>query len=260
MIDGSIVVVACLGVVGGFAAGLLGVGGGVLLFPLLFYVPPFLGFETLDARTVASLVISQVFFSSLIAGAVHWRSGRVNERLAVIAAVTAATGSFVGGVYSKSVSERFLLLLFGVVTLLAAAMMFLPVPSSDREGSLANTVAFPMVPVGSLSFVTGIVVGFLGAGNFVFIPLLIYVLKVPTRIAIGTNLVIASVSTLSGFLGKLVTGQIPFLMTLGVVIGAGLGALGGQWWHSWFSPVSLRYVYAVVISIVTIGVWISILR
>jgi uncharacterized membrane protein YfcA len=260
MIDGSIVVVACLGVVGGFAAGLLGVGGGVLLFPLLLYVPPFLGFETLDARTVASLVISQVFFSSLIAGAAHWRSGRVNGWLAVIAAVTAATGSFVGGVYSKSGSERFLLVLFGVVTLLAAAMMFLPAPSLDREGSMAKTSAFPVVPVGVLSFLTGTVVGFLGAGNFVFIPLLIYVLKVPTRVAIGTNLVIASVSTLSGFLGKLVMGQIPFLMTLGVVIGASLGALGGEWRHSWFSPISLRYVYGAVVGIVGVTVWISILR
>ena len=258
--DGSVVVVACLGVLGGFAAGLLGVGGGVLLFPLLLYVPPFLGFETLDTKTVASLVISQVFFSSLIAGAAHWRSGRVNGRLALVGAVTAAAGSFVGGVYSKSVSDRLLLLLFGVVTLLAAAMMFLPAPSSDREGSVGKTLTFPIVPVGFLSLATGTVVGFLGAGNFVFIPLLIYVLNVPTRIAIGTNLVIASVSTLSGFLGKLVTGQIPFLMTLGVVIGAGLGALGGEWRHSWFSPLTLRYVYGAAVGIVGVAVWISILR
>ena len=73
---------------------------------------------------------------------------------------------------------------------------------------------------------TGIVVGFLGAGNFVFVPLLIYILRVPTRIAIGSNLVIAVLSTSSGFLGKLLTGQIPFLMTLAVVIGAGLGGPG----------------------------------
>jgi uncharacterized membrane protein YfcA len=53
------------------------------------------------------------------------------------------------------------------------------------------------------------VVGFLGAGNFIFVPVQIYVLKVATRIAIGSNLVIAVLSTFSGFLGKLITGRFP---------------------------------------------------
>src|SRR3989338_755825 len=54
-------------------------------------------------------------------------------------------------------------------------------------------------------------------GLFLIFPLLIYVLKVPTRIAIGSNLVIAVLSTSSGFLGKLLTGQIHFLMAFAVV-------------------------------------------
>ena len=44
-----------LGGLGGFAAGLLGVGGGVLMFPLLFYAPSLLGLESLDARMVAAV-------------------------------------------------------------------------------------------------------------------------------------------------------------------------------------------------------------
>ncbi len=76
-----------LGGIGGFAAGFLGVGGGVLLFPLLLYVPPLLGLESLDAKTVAALVISEVFFASVIGGAAHWRSDRVQGRLTLVAAL-----------------------------------------------------------------------------------------------------------------------------------------------------------------------------
>ena len=252
-------ILVVLGGLGGFTAGLLGVGGGLLLFPLLLYVPPLLGLEILDAKTVAAVVVSQVFFSTLIGGTAHWRSGHVHGRLTLVAGVAAMAGSFLGGVVSKWVSEWFLLLLFGVVTLLAAAMMFLPEPSLEQEQIPVESVVLPMVPLALFSCVTGIVVGFLGAGNFVFVPLLIYVLKVPTRIAIGSNLVIAVLSTSSGFLGKLLTGQIPFLMTLAVVIGAGLGALGGEWSHRRVSPRALRYVYAGMVMVIALTVWISIL-
>jgi len=254
-----IATLVALGVIGGFAAGFLGLGGGVLLFPLLLYVPPLLGLESLDVRTVAALVISQVFFATLIGGTAHWRSGRVHARLTLVAALTAASGSLAGGVASKWVSEWFLLLLFGVVTLLAAAMIFLPAPSTDRENIPVESVIVPLVPLSILSGATGTVVGFLGAGNFIFVPLQIYVLKVPTRIAIGSNLVIAVLSTFSGFLGKLITGQIPLLMTLAVAAGAGLGALAGERSHGRVSPRVLRYVYAGVIGLVAVRIWITLL-
>jgi len=256
----SFVTLAFLGGIGGFAAGFLGVGGGVLLFPLLLYIPPLLGIESLDVKSAAALVVSQVFFASLIGGTAHWRSGRVHGKLTLVAAAAAMASSFFGGVASKWASESFLLLLFGVVTLIAAAIMLLPVSSRDRDEIPLERLVVPLLPVALLSLAIGAVVGFIGAGNFVFVPLLIYLLKVPTRVAIGSNLVIAVLSSLSGFLGKILTGQIAFFMTLTVVIGAGLGALGGEWSHSRVSPRVLRYVYATVVGTVTATVWISILQ
>ena len=254
-----LVTLVVLGGIGGIAAGFLGVGGGVLLFPLLLYVPPLLGLDSLAAKTVAALVISQVFFASLIGGIAHWRNRRVHGRLTLVASAAAIVGSFMGGIASKWVSDCFLLTLFGVIALLAAAMMFLPRPSEAQEDIPVEKVVVPLIPLGILSGIKGIIVGFLGAGNFVFVPLMIYVLKVPTRIAIGSNLVIAVLTTFSGFVGKLITGQIPFLLTLPVVLGACLGALVGEWSHGRVSPRALRYVYAAVIGTVALRVWITLL-
>ena len=183
----------------------------------------------------------------------------MHSRLTLVASAAAVVGSFLGGVDSKWVSDDFLLYLFGGVALLAAAMMFLPSPSEDQENFPVERVVVPLIPLGILSGLKGVVVGFLGAGNFVFVPLMIYVLKVPTRIAIGSNLVIAVATTFSGFLGKLITGQIPFLMTLPVLLGAGLGAVSGEWSHGRVSPKALRYVYAAVIGTVALRVWITLL-
>ena len=108
-----IALLASLGALGGFAAGLLGFGGGVVMFPLLLYIPQLLGFTPLDAKTVAAVVVAQVFFSTAVAGAAHFRSGRVHRPLTLVAGLTSAGGAFLGGVASPLVSNRLLLFLFG---------------------------------------------------------------------------------------------------------------------------------------------------
>lgn len=248
-----------LGGLGGCAAGVLGIGGGVVLFPLLLYIPPLVGLASLDVKSVAALAMTQVFCTTLVGGAAHWRHGRVHRQLVCVAGVAAMAGSFLGGMTSQWVSDTLLLLLFGVVTLLAAAMMFLPPPPGVREDTPPEKITIPPLPLAVLAALTGMVVGFLGAGNFLFVPLLIYVFKVPIRMAIGSNLVIAGLSTFSGFVGKLLTGQVPFLMALAVVLGAGLGALGGERAHSRVSPRMLRYLYAGVIGLIAVRIWLTLL-
>jgi hypothetical protein len=248
-----------LGSIGGFAAGLLGFGGGVVMFPLLFYIPFLLGLAALDAKTVAALVVAQVFFSSLIGGAAHLKSGRVHRSLAVWAGASSAIGAFAGGVGSKWTAEIFLLLLFGAVSLLVAAMMLLPPPPAEREILPTSEISFPRATLAVVSFFVGLVIGLLGAGNFVFVPLLIYGWKIPTRIAIGSSLLIAVINTSSGFLAKLLTDQIPFFMAFAVVAGATLGAVLGERSHGRVSPQMLRHAYAVTVLSITVTIWSTLL-
>ena len=55
-----------IGVVAGFFAGLLGFGGGVVMFPLLYYIPPLLDLARIDAKTVAAVAGNFVFVLLLI--------------------------------------------------------------------------------------------------------------------------------------------------------------------------------------------------
>lgn len=254
-----IAVLAFLGVFGGFSAGLLGFGGGVLMFPLLYYVPPLLGMVALDVKTVAALVVTQVFFSTVVAGIAHFRSKRVQWRIAFAAGVISAVGAFSGGVASSWVSERFLLLLFAIVTLLVVLIMFLPSPTEEQEKIPVDRVTVALFPLSLCSSVAGVVVGFLGAGNFIFVPLLIYIMKMPTRIAIACSLFIAMMNTTLGFLGKLVMGQIPFALALAVVIGSTLGAVAGEKIHGRLSPPVLRHIFAVMVAGIGIRVWMTLL-
>jgi uncharacterized membrane protein YfcA len=255
-----IVSLALVGMVGGFFAGLLGFGGGVVMFPLLYYVPPLLGLERLDAKTVAAVVITQVFFSTVVGGLAHLRSGRVHGRIVLMAGMTSAVGSFVGAVLSKWASEQFLLLLFGIASVLVLAIMFLPAPTKELEKVSVEKITVAPFLLSLCSLITGILIGFLGAGNFVFVPLLIYIFRIPTRIAIGSSLLIALMNTSSGFLGKLAIGQIPWLIAMVVVVGAGIGALLGERIHGRLPAPILRYTYATMVGIIAARIWLTILE
>jgi uncharacterized membrane protein YfcA len=248
-----------LGILGGFFAGLLGFGGGVMMFPLLYYIPPLFGLSRLDAKTVAAVVVSQVFFSTIIGGMAHLRHRRVHRRLVLGAGPASAIGSFTGAVLSDRVSEELLLALFGIITVLVLGMMFLPSPNQAQEDLSQDQIMVALLPLIFCALAAGSVIGLLGAGNFVFVPLLIYVLKVPTRIAIGSSLFIAMMNTSSGFLGKLLTGQIPLLLASSVVIGAAIGAVVGEKLHSKISTQTLRQIYGIMVAVIAARVWMTLL-
>jgi uncharacterized membrane protein YfcA len=136
--------------------------------------------------------------------------------------------------------------------------MFLPAPSAESERTSIDMIGVRSLPLLAISSFVGVVVGLLGAGNFLFVPLLIYVLRIPTRITIGSALAIHVLNGFAGFAGKLVTGQVPLWMTVSVAAGACLGAILGERCHSRVSPLILRYTYAGVIAIVAVRVWLTI--
>ena len=79
---------AIVGLVGGFLAGWVGLGGGIILAPLLLFVPPAVGLEPLDMKEVARLTIIQSLCSTAAAGISHrrasprsWPTGRLDGRV-----------------------------------------------------------------------------------------------------------------------------------------------------------------------------------
>lgn len=83
--------------------------------------------------------------------------------------------------------------------------------------------------------------------------------EVPTHIAIGGSPIIAMINLSVGFLGKLLTGQILFLLTFVVVLGAALGVIGGERVHRQLSSAILRPIYAVLVTMITSRLWLTLL-
>ena len=96
-------------------------------------------------------------------------------------------------------------------------------------------------------------------GAFILIPTLLYVLKIPLRVALGSTLAIGLFSSSAGLIGKVATGQVPFLIAVpllaGAIPSARLGSIVGKKTDTRY----LKWLLAAIIFATAVKVWSSIL-
>jgi uncharacterized membrane protein YfcA len=217
--------VLALGFAGGVASGVLGVGGGILMAPALLYVPRILDAGAFDMKEVAGLTITQGLLACLSGTLGHGRYGCVSRRLVVSMGPALVVGALAGSVLSSRMEPRALMLLFAALAGVAAVLMWLP--RTGAEGASA-TVNGPLAALIALS--VGLLGGMVGqGGSFLLVPLMLHVLRIPTRVVIGSNLALVLFSSAAGLAGKLATAQVPLLaagmLALGTVPGAQAGSV-----------------------------------
>ena len=217
-----------LGLLGGFLSGLIGIGGGIIMVPLLLYVPPALHVGLLTMKTVAGITSVQSFFGAISGAVGHKRHGRISMPLAIYLGGSMSVGALAGSVASQFLSSELILLVFAVMAVIAAVMMLIP-----QRHAEADTHVRELVFSKPLTIVIGATIGTLSGvigqgGGFLFIPAMLFLLKIPMRISIGTALAIGIASSTAVLIGRLGTNQIPWLMSVVLVAGVILGAQAGS--------------------------------
>jgi len=249
-------VLVLLGVVGAFVAGLLGVGGAIVMIPLLLYVPSLLGVGVLDAKAVSGVTMTQVFVAAVSGMIAHRRRRVVNTELARTGGLAMAAGSLVGSLASKHASAEALLIVFALVATGAAGLMLVPVDLMDRPLVTEQHVRPKRLRVVLVTAGVGLVAGFIGAGGaFLLVPLLLVVVGIPIRVTIGSSLAITSLAAVAGVVGKLATGQIPYAAAAAVALGAVPGAQFGAAVAARLPGERLRLLLLAVIVISAARLW-----
>jgi len=256
---GLVITLFLIGLIGAFFSGLLGLGGAIILVPLLLYLPPLIDVGTLTMKEVSGITIIVVFASALTGVLTHNKNRLVSKSLVLLMGGTAALAALLGSVYSKQTSSETLLIIFAFMAAFAAVIMWLP-KQEIGENVLPEDIAFSKIGAFLISLVIGFIGGMVGApGAYIFTPLMIYFLGVPTKIAIGSTLGIAFAASIFGAIGKLATGQVPYLLTLAVVIGAVPGARIGAKYTKKVQAASLKKGLGVVIAFAAIRMCLDVL-
>jgi uncharacterized membrane protein YfcA len=246
-----------LGFGGAFVAGLLGVGGAILMIPLLLYVPAWLGLGSLGMPAVAAMSMVQVFFAALSGAIAHGKRGSVNPGLAVTVGAPSAIGSLLGGVTSGWLSPLVLIVAFALMATLGTVLLLAAGTHADRPS--AGPIEFSRVRGVGIGSGVGFLAGLVGAGGaFLLAPLLLTVGRVPMRVVIGSSLAITLWTATAGFLGKLMTGQVPLAFSAALVLGAIPGAQMGEWVGRRVRLGTLRRLLAAVTATVAARMWLEV--
>ena len=237
-------------------SGLLGLGGAVVVIPAYLYLPELFGAPSLGVRDVSGMTSLQVLASSLLGMWTHKHRGSVNTRLALTMGIPITGAAFSGAMVSRFIHPDFIVGVFASMAILGALLMVITRADDDRQGPLTYSAAGATAVAIGVGFCGGIV----GApGAFLLSPLMMSVLKIPTRVAIGTTLAVVVLSAFATSTGKLLTGQVPFPETVVAVVASLPGAYLGCRLSFACSPRALRWVIAAVIVAVGVGMWYQIL-
>lgn len=235
-----------LGVAGGCLSGLLGIGGGIIMLPLLTTVPQLVGVPV-ALRSAVGITMLLSLTGSMSGILIHRKYRALDLSLAVAIGGSGAVGSLGGAVFSRMMSERLIAILFTLMALTSLFLLLLPEPTCPEIEESPSPKRYPasLLLGGGVGFLAGII----GQGGaFIILPLMIHVLKVPVRTAIGTTTGVAFFSALGGFLGKWGTGQVPLPWGIAVSFGALLGGQVGSMLSHRIPTATLRRILFVLVA------------
>jgi uncharacterized protein len=225
----------------GLLLGLVG-GGSVLAVPVLVYV---LDQPVKDATTESLLVVG----SAALVGAVdHARIGRVQIRTALAFGAAGAIGAVGGTALNRLISGPALLLAFALLLVAAAVAMLL-----RREDPLAQGGNSSLGRVGAVGIGAGVLTGFFGVGGgFVIVPALVLLLGLPLTLAVGTSLLVITLSSAAALAAHLASGSIDWAVALIFTAGAIAGALAGRRVGGHVQPRRLGRLFALLLIAVAV--------
>ena len=187
------------GAAGGLLAGLLGVGGGIVIVPALDLALGFTGVDRAVALHVAvATSMATIVPTSISSSRSHARRGSVDLAVARRWSLPIVAGALAGSIAAAHVDARVLAIVFGVVALLAALKMLLPLDHLVLRNSVPGGPAGAILPA-----VIGVVSAMMGIGGGTLSVPTMTLCGMPVHKAVGTAALLGlwiSVPATLGFL------------------------------------------------------------
>jgi len=190
-------------VVVGFMAGLFGIGGGLIMVPVLFYVFSFVGIErTFVMHLAVGTSFSIIIPNSIISTITHMKFKAVDFSIVKTFGAFVVIGVVFGTIFAVSLKTSSLILFFSIMTMLFAIYFLIEkekINSTPRKINLIYRVI--------CGFLSGFLSAPMGIGGGVFNTPIFKMFGYPINIAIGSSAAIGFLIAVVGAIGFAVSGS-----------------------------------------------------
>jgi len=191
------------GIIAGLLAGLLGVGGGIVIVPVLYHLFTLLGIdEAVRMHVAVGTSLATIIPTSIISSRAHYRKGSLNPALLKQLIPGVVLGVIIGAVASGYLSGQVLTAVFASIALLVALNMAFKKDGFSVADQLPGALGTGIIGsfIGGISTLMGI------GGGTLSVPIL-SAFKTPMHTAVGTGAALGLVISLPGALGFLINGM-----------------------------------------------------
>jgi uncharacterized membrane protein YfcA len=191
----------------GFLAGFFGVGGGILMVPVLIFS---YGRSSVSSSVLTHIAIGTslfaIVFASLTSAYQHAKQRNVEWRAVFVLGLSSALTALAASKLAAWLSGRDLRFFFGLVVMAAAVRML--TESEAQAQQKLEFLSMPGIPaLMGVGLAAGIVSALAGVGGgIVTIPMMYYLLKMPLKLAVGTSSAAIVITALFSVVGYILNG------------------------------------------------------
>lgn len=227
--------ISIIGLISGFLSGMFGIGGGMIVTPLLILIYPMLTNQNLSIIAITGLSSAQGFFSSAVSFFFHRKTSPINKKLILTFAIPMATSNLIASYLSPNVDAKYILFIFGLLGFASLFITFF----IKKPPVFFNKYSKTLIPL--IGLVIGILCGIIGqGGGFIYLPILIYLFGLDIKSAIATSAAIGIIAAMGALFGRINTISIFLNYLPYLIIGIFIGSYFGSKISKSFSPENLK--------------------
>ncbi len=213
------ITLALVGASIGMMSGFFGIGGGMILVPVLLAI----GFEIKDAIGIS---IIQMVFSSIFGSYLNYKKGSLIVGEGIFVGIGGFVGGYIGGIITPYMSDTILQGLFLGLLLFALFRLFFSKNHEDDTQTKTLNKAL-LFAIGLLIGIFSITLGV--GGSIILTPILVGLLHYPIKKAVSAGLFFVVFSSMAGLISRLSSGSIDFHNGLIVAVASLAGVAAGIW-------------------------------
>lgn len=239
MIAITILILLLTGWIAGTIGSLAGLGGGVIIVPVLLYVGAFMEHLEITPQIAVGTSLVVIIVTAISSTLSYAKQQKIDYKSGLIFLFASVPGALVGSYLNSFFDLKLFQLYFGLFILFISIVLMvrdrLPAVSIagpvmvqrqmvDIDTNESFTYRYSVVLAFPIAFIVGMLSGLFGiGGGALMVPAMILLFRFPPKIAVATSMFMIFFSSISGSVYHMSVGNVDWMLLIGLLPGAWIG-------------------------------------